>query len=54
MENADTLREKAKRYQRMASRVDDPRAVAALLELADKYEAIAAEREKDASKPDKG
>lgn len=53
MENTDKLREKAERYQRMASRVDDPQAVAALVDLAGKYEAVAAKQEEGASLPNK-
>ena len=43
MENTDELRERAERYRYIASRTDDTRAVAALLELAQEYDILAAE-----------
>ena len=53
MENADALRKTAERYRRMAARMDDPQAVAALLELAEKYDAIAVEQKGNAAWLDK-
>jgi hypothetical protein len=48
-ESGCELRRRAKQYRAMAARIDDARAVQALHELADEYEALA---EKIASQPD--
>jgi hypothetical protein len=47
--DANDLRRRANQYRAMAARIDDARAVRALQELADEYEALA---EKIASQPD--
>jgi hypothetical protein len=39
------LRERVERYRKMAMEVTDPMAIEALLELADRYDALAAEIE---------
>jgi hypothetical protein len=39
------LRERAEHYRELSSRITDPMAIEALLELADRYDALAAELE---------